>query len=77
MFERSVISHKKPIGLPRSTTPDKNIWVFVAQNFEHFSHRYLARRFDGLRSRFVKIVLNFAKPARFAGPDMGNETLLG
>ena len=36
VFERSVISHKKPIGLPRSPAPDKNIRVFVARNFEHF-----------------------------------------
>ncbi len=31
MFKRSVISYKKPIGLPRSTAPDKNIRVFVAR----------------------------------------------
>ena len=36
MFERSVISHKEPVGLPGSTAPDKNIRMFVAQNFEHF-----------------------------------------
>jgi hypothetical protein len=30
VLESSLISHKKPIGLPRSTTPDKNMWVFVA-----------------------------------------------
>jgi hypothetical protein len=36
MFERSVISHKKPVGLPGSTAPDKNIRMFVPQNFEHF-----------------------------------------
>jgi CO/xanthine dehydrogenase Mo-binding subunit len=36
IFKRSVISHEKPIGLPRSTAPDKNIRVFVARDFEHF-----------------------------------------
>jgi len=57
MFKRSVISHKKPIGLPRSTAPDKNIRVFVARDFEHFSHRYFAYGFAELRSRLFKIVL--------------------
>ena len=68
MFERSVISHKEPIGLPGSTAPDKNVWMFVAQNFEHFSHRYLARRFDGLRSRLVKIVLISQNAPDLAAP---------
>jgi len=36
MFERSVMSHKKPIGLPGSTAPDKNIRMFVVHSFEHF-----------------------------------------
>ena len=54
MFERSVISHKKPIGLPRSTAPDKKILVFVARDFEHFCHRYLVYRFAGLRSRLFR-----------------------
>ena len=54
MFERSVISHKEPIGLPRSTAPDKKILVFVARDFEHFCHRYLVYRFAGLRSRLFR-----------------------
>ena len=36
MFKPSVRSHKKPVGLPSSTAPDKNIRMFVPQNLEHF-----------------------------------------
>jgi hypothetical protein len=64
MFKRSVISHEKPIGLPRSKAPDKNIWLFVSRNLEHFCHRYPAHRCAGFRSRLIKIVLIFAKRGR-------------